>query len=423
LNATITPCETISGEIVAPPSKAQTHRALFAALLTNGKTIIQNPLSCDDTRATSNSIVALGATLKSHKDRWIVIGNERPRRPTRAIVVGESGVTLRFSIPIASLTGEDVELKCENSLLRRPIQPLVDSMRKLEVKVARTENAVCVSGGPPLGGGVYIRGDVSSQFISGLLLAGPLMQDGLELKVTSRLESRGYVTLTIDAMNQHGISVEVDDQMSTLKVKSGQTYNEAINSIPGDYSSAAFPMAAAAITSSNILISGLSRDNVEPDSVIMRVLSDMGVETRFSADGVRIEGGSLKAIRVDVSDCPDLTPTIAVLGCYAEGKTEIVGAGRLQYKESNRLEAVRSELKALGAEIASTDERLLVNGPCSLSGGTVDSHGDHRIAMALSVAALHAAGPVTIRNSGCVSKSYPGFFDDLRLLGVDVIER
>jgi 3-phosphoshikimate 1-carboxyvinyltransferase len=423
LNATISPCATLSGKIVAPPSKAQTHRALFAALLTNGKTIIQNPLTCDDTRATSNSITALGATLESLKDRWIVRGNGRPQSPTRAIVAGESGVTLRFSIPIASLTGKDVELNCEDSLLRRPIQSLIDSMEELGVKVSRSKNAFCVSGGPPLGGGVYIRGDVSSQFISGLLLAGSLMQDGLELKVTSRLESRGYVSLTIDAMNQHGIDVEVDDQMSILKVRSGQAYKEAIHSIPGDYSSAAFPMAAAAITSSNLLIGGLSPENAEPDSVITRVLSEMGVEARRSADGVRIEGGSLKAVRVDVSDCPDLVPAIAVLGCYAKGRTEIFGAGRLQYKESNRLEAVRSELKALGAEIATTDERLVVSGPCSLRGGTVDSRGDHRIAMALSIAALHATGPVTIRNSECVSKSYPGFFDDLRLLGVDVIER
>jgi 3-phosphoshikimate 1-carboxyvinyltransferase len=162
---------------------------------------------------------------------------------------------------------------------------------------------------------------------------------------------------------------------------------------------------------------------VEPDSVFRKLLSDMGAGTGYSAEGVLVEGRRLKATRVDVSDCPDLSPVIAVLGCYAEGETEIIGAGRLRYKESNRLEAMRSELKTLGARIASSEDRLIVHGPSSLGGGMVDSHGDHRIAMALSVAAIHASGPVTIRNAECVSKSYPSFFEDLRSLGVKVVER
>jgi len=423
LNVTLTPCRTIAGEIVAPPSKAQTHRALFAALLSTGKTTIENPLLCDDTRATVDSVIALGATLESSKDRWIVTGNGQPRHPPRPIEVGESGVTLRFTIPIASLTGGDVQLNCKDSLLRRPIQPLVDSMRELGVDLATTEHAVNIQGGPPTGGGVHVQGDVSSQFISGLLLAGPLMPKGLELKITSTLESRGYVSLTINTMKQHGIEVEVENQMSTIRVEPGQTYRNATHTVPGDYSSAAFPMAAAAITSSNLLISGLSRENLEPDSVFTEVLSEMGIETRHSPGGVRIESGRLKAISVDVSDCPDLAPAIAVLGCYAEGETQIGGVRRLYYKESSRLEAIKSELKTLGAEISIVDGRLIVNGPCTLKGGIVDSHGDHRIAMALSVAALHARGPVTVRNGECVSKSYPGFFNDLRLLGVNVIER
>ena len=162
---------------------------------------------------------------------------------------------------------------------------------------------------------------------------------------------------------------------------------------------------------------------MEPDSVITRILLQMGTETHYSNDGLLVEGGRLKATRVDISDCPDLGPAIAVLGCYAEGETEIMGAGRLRYKESDRLSAIATELKTLGGQITSTENRLVIRGPSSLTGGTVDSHGDHRIAMALSVAAIHARNDVTVTNAECVSKSYPNFFNDLRSLGVKIVER
>ena len=423
MNVTITPTKTISGEITAPPSKAHTHRTLFAGLLSTGNTLIQNPLSCDDTKATSSSIISLGATLESGKETWVVKGRGRPEAPRHTIECGESGVTLRFTIPIAALTGSEIQLNCEESLARRPLQPLIESMRELGVEVRQNGKAIKLGGGPPKGGRVHIRGDLSSQFISGLLLAGPLMRDGLELNLTSQLESRSYVSLTIEAMKRHGILVECDDRMPFLKVMPGQTYKPATHLIPGDYSSAAFPIAAAVITSSKLLVRGLKRDDTEPDSVIAQILLQMGTETHYSNEGLLIEGGHLKATRVDISDCPDLGPAIVVLGCYAEGGTEIMGAGRLRYKESDRASAITAELKTLGGQITSTENRLLIRGPSPLTGGTVDSHGDHRIAMALSIAALHARNDVTITNAECVSKSYPNFFDDLRSLGVNVVER
>jgi len=423
LNVTISPTQTISGEVTAPPSKAQTHRALFAGLLSTGETVIQNPLSCDDTHATSHSITSLGATLETRKDRWVVRGTGRPHVPTRAIECGESGVTLRFTIPIASLTGSEVQLNCEETLTRRPLEPLITSMRELGVEVTSNRNGVSIRGQAPKGGSVHIRGDMSSQFISGLLLAAPLMQNGLELNLTSQLESRGYVSLTIEAMNRHGIHVESNNQMTLLKIQSGQAYHTATHLIPGDHSSAAFPMAAAAITGSKLLIRGLSKDNNEPDSVFTQLLSRMGTEIHYSTDGLLVEGGRLKASRVDISDCPDLGPAIAVLGCYAEGETEITGAGRLRYKESDRLGAMTTELATMGAQVTSTGDRLILRGSSSLKGGSVDSHGDHRVAMALSVAALRAKEDVTILDAECVSKSYPGFFNDLRTLGVRVVER
>ena len=423
MNVTITPTQTISNQIAAPPSKAQTHRALFAGLLSSGETVIQNPLSCDDTKATSHSITSLGATLELGNERWVVKGGGRPKIPLHAIDCGESGVTMRFTIPIAALAGSETHLTCKESLARRPHQPLIECMRQLGVDVTQDGNVITIRGGPPKGGRTQMRGDVSSQFISGLLLASPFMEDGLELKLTSQLESRRYVLLTIGAMRRHGILVGYDDQMSFLTVGVGQTYEPAEHLISGDYSSAAFPIAAAAITSSKLLVRGLSQDDAEPDSVLTRILFQMGIETHHSGDGLLIGAGRLKAAQVDISDCPDLGPAIAVLGCYAEGETEILGAGRLRYKESDRLGAIASELGTLGGKIKSNGDRLLVRGPFFLSGGIVDSHGDHRIAMALSVAAIHARSDVTITNAECVAKSYPNFFDDLRYLGVKVVEQ
>ena len=422
MNVTINPTSALSGAVRAPPSKAMTHRALFGGLLSNGSTTIHNPLSCDDTNATASAVSSLGAKLKWKQGICVVEGTGRVSAPQEVIDCGESGVTLRFTIPVSSLVGKDVWLRGSETLMRRPIQPLIECMKRLGTEISFRGPEVHIKGGPAKGGRVQLPGNVSSQFISGLLLAGPLMQEGLRIKLISQLESRGYVSMTIETMKRHGVGVETNDDMSFYHVMPGQIYKATEYSVPGDYSSAAFLMAAAAVTRSKILILGLPRDRADPDSAFLEVLDRMGFTTRFTSDALHVEGRPLKAVDADVTDCPDLGPIIAVLGCYAEGETRITGAGRLRYKESDRLSAIRSELRVLGTEIEETDDGLRISGPVSLHGGTVDSHGDHRIAMALSIAALDASGPVLIKNAECVNKSYPTYFHDIRTLGVDVIE-
>ena len=422
MNVAITPKSTFSGEIVAPRSKAHTHRALFAGLLSVGVTKIEHPLSCDDTQATARAVWALGAKLGMQPESWKVEGKGMPRAPPTEIYCGESGVTLRFTIPIVAVTGVEVTLRGTRALMRRPLEPLVDAMKQLAVRVTPEHDRVRVCGGPPKGANVRIQGDVSSQFISGLLLAGPFIENGLNLRVTSPLVSRDYVSLTVEIMKRHGIHVQIDTEMSQFKVAPGQKYVPAEHQIAGDFSSAAFAMSAAAITKSRVLIRGLSRLETEPDAAFVKLLSQMGARTVFSDGGVSVEGGILEATSIDLRDNPDLGPIFAVLGSYAEGETEIAGAARLRYKESDRLSTIATELNALGANIRETSDGLVVHGPTLLSGGCVHSHGDHRIAMALSVAALGAREKVVIEGAECVSKSYPNFFDDLRSLGVEVVE-
>ena len=422
MNVTINPTSALSGAVRAPPSKALTHRALFGGLLSNGSTTIYNPLACDDTNTTANAVASLGAKLERKQEVWVIDGTGHVSAPQEMIECGESGVTLRFTIPISSLVGKDVWLRGSETLMRRPIQPLIDCMKQLGTEIAYRGQEIQISGGPAKGGSVQLPGNVSSQFISGLLLTGPLMQEGLRMKLISPLESRGYVSMTIETMKRHKVSVETNDDMSFYQVKPDQVYKPTEHSIPGDYSSAAFLIAAAAVTRSKIQILGLPLDRADPDSALLEFLARMGIKTRFTSDALQVEGRAFKAVEADVTDCPDLGPVIAVLGCYAVGETKITGAARLRYKESDRLSAISSELRALGADIAQADDALNISGPVSLHGGTVDSHGDHRIVMALSIAALNASGPVLIKNAECVNKSYPTYFQDIRALGVGVIE-
>ena len=418
---TITPTRSLTGEITAPSSKAQTHRALVAGLLSEGTTIIINPLSCDDTEATASAVSALGGKLTKNRTAWTVDGRGRPQPADGEINCRESGVTLRFMIPIASLTGSKTTFRVSAGLARRPLEPLADAMKQLDVNVAADQETVRIEGGAPRGGVVRIRGDVSSQFISGLLFAGPLMENGLRLESTSPLESRSYASLTIETMRKHGTTVRANRSMTEFEIKKGQRYSTSSHRIGGDFSSAAFLLAAAAITSSKVIVHGLSPNSPEPDSAVIGILRQMGAHITVEDDGLLIEGGKLKSTVVDIRDSPDLGPVLAVLGCCAEGESRVTGALRLRYKESDRLATVTSELKGLGADVKETDDGFVTRGPSFLSGGVVRAHGDHRVAMALSIAALGTSDKVTIEGAECVSKSYPNFFDDLRSLGVEVI--
>ena len=420
MRTTVTPSDQLSGEIFCPPSKAQTHRALFAGLLTNGTTKVQNPLVANDTEATVRAIAAVGAKVVKDSDTWIVTSNGRPIAPLGAIDCGESGVTMRFTIPILSLAGSRSILRGRESLLRRPIEPLSDAMRQLGIELTIGRESVTVDGRTPKGGTIRIQGDVSSQFISGLLFAGPLMERGMTLIITSKLESKSYVRLTIGTMREHGIEVSTDDDMTQFDVRPGQVYLPADHRISGDFSSAAFFLTAAAITNSHILIRNMQPNSLEPDSLMIEFMNRMGARVVFQDDGLKVEGGTLRGIELDISGCPDLGPIVAVLACFAQGQTKVTGAARLRYKESDRLAAISSELNSLGADVKETRGGLLVHGSSSLRGGIVESHGDHRIAMALGVAALRANGKVTIEHAESVSKSYPRFFNDLQSLGVEI---
>jgi 3-phosphoshikimate 1-carboxyvinyltransferase len=420
LNITISPTRAIAGELTAPPSKAQTHRALFTALLARGSTTIIHPLQCDDTKATEKAVMALGARSKLGSGILTVSSNGALQRPRGIIDCGESGVTMRFVIPILSLLEDEAVLTAEESLIRRPIEPLAEALKQLNVSLRIKGRKITVSGGPAEGGTVTVRGDVSSQFISGLLLAGTLMRKGIKLEVVSPLESRKYVLMTIETLRRHGVNVNVSRDFSLFELPGGQKPKPTTHEISGDYSSASYLLCAAAITGSSLTVKNLSQ-TLEPDSIIVNILSQMGVGISVVEDRVIVDGGKLKAIDVDIRECPDLGPIMAAIACYAVGETRITGARRLRYKESDRLASMRSELLSLGGEVIEAENGLTLKGPIALNGGIVQTHNDHRIAMALAIAALGAKNEITIQGAECVNKSYPNFFEDLRSIGVEVV--
>ncbi len=415
----------LEGMVSAPPSKAYTHRMLIAASLSKGTSKISDPLLADDTQATLRAIEALGAKTELKENLWTINGEEALKTPNYPIDCRESGSTLRFMIPVAALAPGPSSFVLGSSLEKRPVAPLLETLKQLGVEssLQKKEDGsfVEVRGGGINGGKTSIRGDISSQFISGLLFACPKAKEDTEITVTTNLESKGYVQMTMEIIAKHGIKVRVTSDFSRLWIPSNQNYIPCNHTVPGDFSSAAFLLATAAITSSRITVKNLDYQTTQGDKAILDILEKMGSAVKVGANYVEVEGNQLNAVNVDAKDVPDLVPVCTVLACYGEGTSEIYNAKRLRYKESDRLGSLYAELKKMGADIIMKEDGLTINGPCNMHGATVDPQNDHRIAMACAVAALGAKGETKIQNSECVNKSYPRFFDDLRSLGVNVV--
>ncbi len=303
------------------------------------------------------------------------------------------------------------------------MEPLLTVLRQLGVRChsARDDGRppVIVFGGGIKGGEASIRGDVSSQFISGLLFASPKARSDTEIALTTKLESKPYVEMTLDVLGHHGVKAEASDDFRRFSVPAKQAYKPFNHVVPGDYSSAAFLLAAAAVTNSHVKVTNLQRETLQGDRMIVKILDEMGVQLDVGGDYVEVRGvkQKLKRIEVDVRDTPDLAPVCAVLACLSHGKSVINGARRLRLKESDRIVSISEELRKMGGKIEEAEDKLMIEGTGKLQGAELNSHNDHRIAMACAVAALRAEGTTLIHGIECVKKSYPNFVEDLRSLG------
>ena len=412
----------LEGTVKAPPSKAYTHRALIASSLSEGQSSIKEPLICDDTLATIKACSMIGAKIKEVTGGFNVYGVSRPATPKDVVHCMDSGSTLRFMTPICALADGFSVLTGNESLRKRPMEPLLASLRELGVKCySSTTNGhppIIVFGGGINGNTTFIRGDVSSQFISGLLFCTPKAHTDIEINITTQLESKSYVTMTIDVLRDHGICVEHSSDYNRFLVPGRQVYTPSTQVVEGDYSSAAFLLAAASITNSHIKVSNLQKETLQGDQKIVNILRDMGSQVTVRENVVEIHDSkqNLQGMEIDVRDTPDLAPVCAVLGCLAQGETIISGARRLRFKESDRISSLFNELRKLGGRINEFEDGLIIRGN-NLHGAELDSHNDHRIAMACAVAALRAKGSTIIHGIECVNKSYPNFLLDMVALG------
>jgi len=420
----ITP-NRLEGRIRGIPSKSVLHRALICASLADGDSRIDNVIRSADIEATVETLRALGAAIDYQDDAIIVkgMGGQADSVPRDAasgplyLECRESGSTLRFMIPVAAALGADPVFHGGGRLPERPLGTYFDVLGSKGIRFSHPDDAnlpLRVSG--RLQSGCYeISGAVSSQYITGLLLALPLCTGDSTVNVTEPFESRPYVDITISVMESFGVSVE--QQGNRFIIRGGQSYRSRNYITECDWSQAAFWLCAGAI-GGDIAVDGLDPDSKQGDAAILDLLRRFGANIAIDDDGgIRCSGGSLAGIQIDASQIPDIVPVLACVAAYAKGTTRIFNAGRLRFKESDRLESTMDVLSAIGGDIAADCDELIVTGRDGLPGGRADGHNDHRIVMALATAAVGCSQPVAIKGWESVSKSYPHFFDDYRKLG------
>lgn len=405
----ITPKKLI-GRVSAPSSKSASHRVMIAAALAGGVSELSNISSSKDIEATAGAMTALGANILCDDGVYTVMGIKTPAE--KAVVdCCESGSTLRFIIPIAAALGCECEFRGSGKLPERPITPYIREMGKHGVTITRQEGVMPFSMSGKLTGGEYeLEGNISSQFITGLLFALPLCAENSVIRLTSRLESKPYVDMTVDTLKLFGIEIgesEGENGFPIYTVKGGQKYRSANCTVEGDYSQAAFFFAANAF-GSEVIIDNLNENSVQGDKKILEIIEKIGYNKN---------NGKLSAFTADVSDIPDLVPILAVLGCFTDGTSRIVGAERLKIKECDRLSAISEAMNNIGGKVKVCGDSLEIEPVEKFRSGKIEGCNDHRIVMASAIASTMAEGEIIITDAEAVQKSYPNFWNDFRSLG------
>ncbi|QKY19079.1 3-phosphoshikimate 1-carboxyvinyltransferase [Halolamina sp. CBA1230] len=422
----------VAGRCRAPPSKSYTHRAILAAGYADEATV-ENPLVSADTRATMRAVSAFGGTLDRSRLDTGTLSVEgfggRPEVPEDVINCENSGTTTRLVTAAGALGDGLTVLTGDDSLRSRPHGPLLDAIEDLGARAESTRRngrAPLVVGEALSGGSVSMPGDVSSQFVTALLMAGAVTDEGIEVALETELKSAPYVEITLEVLDAFGVDAEHTD--SGFRVPGGQRYRPEGGSyaVPGDFSSISYLAAAGAVAAAEgtecVVVEG-AQPSAQGDTAIVEVLDRMGADIDWDRDAGELtaRGGDLSGVEVDVGDTPDLLPTIAAVGAVADGDTRIVNCEHVRLKETDRVSAMAEELGKLGAEVTEERDTLTIHGgDSSLVGAEVDGRGDHRIAMALAVAGLVAEGTTTIAGAEHVDVSFPDFWLVLDDLGATV---
>lgn len=410
--------------MIRPPgSKSITNRALVCAALAGGKSTLHGVLDSEDTRVMIDALGRLGLDIQHDRESHAATVTGCAGRPAASdadLYIANSGTTVRFLTALATLGQGRIRLDGTGRMRERPIADLLDALAQLGARATSEQGNGCppvvVEGSRLAGGAARVAGNISSQFLSALLMASPCAQGPVELVVEGELVSKPYVEMTLAVMDNFGVEIDAAD-LQRFSVPAPQTYRGADYAIEPDASAASYFFAAAAITGGEVTVEGLSRSSLQGDVAFCNCLEAMGCRVRWGADSITVGGAPLRGIEVDMNAISDTVQTLAAVAVFAEGPTRVTGVGHIRHKETDRISALVTELRKLGA-IAEEEEDGLVIKPAALRPAEIDTYDDHRMAMSLALVGLRQPG-VVIRDPGCTAKTYPVFFRDLEKLTND----
>lgn len=412
----------LSGSILIPASKSHTIRAVAFAAIAEGTSVLKNPLMSDDARSAVTGAGEMGAKVSLGKD-WIIQGiGGAPVESCRNIDVGNSGTSLRILTGLCSLSKHAVQFDGDKSIRQRPMAPLLSALENLGVTIIESTGGNCpfTIRGPLQGGSTRVNG-ISSQFLTSLLIACPMAPLNTELFV-DHLNEKPYVEITLDWLRKLGIRFE-QKGLEWFRIYGGQRYRAFERQIPADFSSATFPLCAAAITGSEILIRGLDFSDQQGDKAVFDYFKSMGMEISHASEGIRVKGGALHGVDIDMNATPDALPAMAVAACFAQGTTRLLNVPQARLKECDRIAAMATELTKMGAQVEELKDGLVIR-QSRLKGTRVHGYDDHRMVMALSIAGLGAEGETIVDTAESAGITYPGFVEDMAGLGAhfDILE-
>ncbi|WP_411169920.1 3-phosphoshikimate 1-carboxyvinyltransferase [Clostridium sp. MB05] len=416
----------LDGIVKVPPSKSMSHRAIICAALGVGTSTIENIDYSDDINATIDAMIALGAAIIKEEDKVIVSGMYREdsiKSNVRVIDCNESGSTLRFIIPISLLFDGITKFVGKGNLGKRPLDTYFDIFKEQGIKYNYVENELnMIVKGVLKSGEFTLPGNISSQFITGLLFSLPLLDGDSKIIITTDIESKGYIDLTLSCMKDFGIEIENNNYKEFI-IKGNQRYISRNYRVEGDYSQAAFYLSADAL-GSNVVIDDLNIKSLQGDKEVIEILERMGAKFHVNENSINCTiDNELISTVIDASQCPDIIPVLSTVAALAKGRTEIINGGRLRIKECDRLKAIATELNKIGAKVEEKEDGVIIEGIDEFEGGVeVWSWKDHRIAMSLAIASTRCKEPIIIKDYDCVAKSYPNFFEDFKMLGGSVDE-
>lgn len=411
----------LSGRVTIPSSKSICHRAVICAGLSEGESNIYNVAFSSDIEATIKAMEGLGVSILKGNNTLNLKASGNLEVSNPVIDCIESGSTLRFLIPIAATIGKKVEFMGRGRLIDRPLTPYYDIFNEQNIYYTNVNGKLPLTIEGRLKPGEYrVPGNISSQFISGLLFALPLLTGDSKIIITTPLESKPYVDLTIEMLKKFSVHIE-NNAYREIHIRGNQKYRAVDYHVEGDFSQAAFWLAAG-ILGADVEALGLNMKSHQGDMVILNIIEDMGGKLEAGEERVRALPSATRGRIIDASQCPDLVPIITVLSALSHGITEIINAERLRIKECDRLRAIATELNKIGADVKEREDGLLIRGVEALKGGVVNSWNDHRIAMALAIASIKCIEPLIIEDSECVKKSYPNFWEDFKSLGGKIDE-